>query len=164
MFLAGLTAARFGLHLFDLCIIQLFQEGVRRKFSLTDLKKWEKQLGWGGKTGGLFWGWNVPLLRHGSDQVCPGKNQLLDFINFVLVIINYHVDFENSRPQATLTTSLFLRLFSSPPPQNILDILLSCLAPLFSQDSASLSSLSGLYFLYSSVLISKSILYWIILY
>ena len=29
MFVSGLTAARFGLHLFDLCVIQLFQEGVR---------------------------------------------------------------------------------------------------------------------------------------
>ena len=29
MFITGLTIARFGLHLFDLCLIQLFQEGVR---------------------------------------------------------------------------------------------------------------------------------------
>ena len=28
MFVGGWTAARFGLHLFDLCVIQLFQEGV----------------------------------------------------------------------------------------------------------------------------------------
>jgi hypothetical protein len=28
LLVAGVTAARFGLHLFDLCIIQLFQEGV----------------------------------------------------------------------------------------------------------------------------------------
>merc|ERR1719357_1004347 len=31
MFVGGLTAARFGLHLFDLCIIQLFQEGVEEE-------------------------------------------------------------------------------------------------------------------------------------
>ena len=29
MFVGGITAARFGVHLFDLCVIQLFQEGVR---------------------------------------------------------------------------------------------------------------------------------------
>ena len=29
MFVSGLTVARFGLHLYDLCVIQLFQEGVR---------------------------------------------------------------------------------------------------------------------------------------
>ena len=28
LLVAGVTAARFGLHMFDLCIIQLFQEGV----------------------------------------------------------------------------------------------------------------------------------------
>ena len=28
LLIAGVTAARFGLHMFDLCIIQLFQEGV----------------------------------------------------------------------------------------------------------------------------------------
>ena len=56
--------------------LQIGWGGKGGKFSSTDLKKWEKQLGWRGKTGGLFWGWNVPLQRHGSDQVCPGNNQL----------------------------------------------------------------------------------------
>jgi len=31
MFVGGLTAARFGLHLYDLCVIQLFQEGVEEE-------------------------------------------------------------------------------------------------------------------------------------
>jgi len=31
MFVSGLTVARFGLHLYDLCVIQLFQEGVEEE-------------------------------------------------------------------------------------------------------------------------------------
>ena len=41
MFVGGLTAARFGLHLFDLCIIQLFQEGVSECLSFSKFTEYK---------------------------------------------------------------------------------------------------------------------------
>ena len=74
MFLAGLTAARFGLHLFDLCIIQLFQEGVRRlkEMRKTIIKVEEEKRG-------VFSGVEMSL--------CYG----MDLIKFVLVRINFWI-------------------------------------------------------------------------
>ena len=70
--MAGLTAARFGLHLFDLCIIQLFQEGVRRleEMKKTIIKVEEEKRG-------VFSGVEMSL--------CYG----MDLIKFVLVRINF---------------------------------------------------------------------------
>ena len=64
MFVGGLTAARFGLHLYDLCVIQLFQEGVRALENEDILRN--ISAGGGGEKGGLLRGGDFALLRNGS--------------------------------------------------------------------------------------------------
>ena len=70
MFVGGLTAARFGLHLYDLCVIQLFQEGVRALANVDILRN--ISAGGRGEKRGLLRGGDFALLRNGSHQVCPG--------------------------------------------------------------------------------------------
>ena len=56
MFVSGLTAARFGLHLFDLCVIQLFQEGVRGLANVDILDMRKIYSGGGREKRGIFRG------------------------------------------------------------------------------------------------------------